>query len=121
MSLDPKQVAAELEEVKKRQLIAKTLHLSKCKYWIMLLLLLLSPIAAYLYTRRWKAMFFVFMSTCFMAFLYVGEEDDFEEAFRKGTDLAPVAALVAGIDNWLGIRRAKQKVALWNQDSSGSS
>ncbi|MBF2099264.1 MAG: hypothetical protein IGQ88_12950 [Gloeomargaritaceae cyanobacterium C42_A2020_066] len=121
MTLDPNQIATEVEQEKNRHLIIKTLYLSRCKIWIMVLLTLLTPIAAYIYTRRWKAMFFSFLTIFFFLLIYVGDEEDFERAFNKGAELAPIVALATGIDNWLGICRARQKVILWNRNPSGDS
>jgi hypothetical protein len=100
----------KLDELKKEKEINHTIYISRRAIWANVILsFTLSCLAAYIHTRRWKAMgiFTIFM-IIFM--IFTGIEDDLKKSFEKGQTWSPLMSLIACIDNGIAIKKARQKV-----------
>lgn len=91
--------------------------LSQKRIWISSLLGFFIPFTSYLYTQRWKP-FLYFAGGIFavsIAMEVISPTEDMEESFQRGSNLGPLATLIAIGDNWTAIDRARKK-----QKSDGS-
>lgn len=91
--------------------IQKTIYLSRRAIWANILLcFLLSPLAGYIHTRRWKPLG-IFSLICFL-FLMITQPSNlsFAESFARGQRYSLLASLISSVDNSRAIRSAKAKV-----------
>jgi hypothetical protein len=110
---------AEFERKNQEKEMRKTVYVSRRAIWVnALIALLISPLGAYIYTRRWKALG-LFTLASVVVFGIIGEIDSkpnetFEESmarsFERGVAFSPLASLIVTIENGLAIRRARQKM-----------
>jgi hypothetical protein len=92
--------------------IAQTIYLSRRAIWANILLgFLLSPLACYLHTRRWKALGIFLLFFLPIVFIISDGRDSFEANFQRGQNLSPLVTLIAIVDNSLAIKKAKNKVS----------
>ncbi|MCS7032272.1 MAG: hypothetical protein NZL92_12210, partial [Gloeomargarita sp. SKYG116] len=90
------------------QEIRRIYRLSQRSYGVTVVLGLLVPIGAYIYTRRWRAMFIFLALLGFLAFVFAPEEES--ENWEPSPGLIAVATIVAVIDNVQAIRWAKKQM-----------
>ena len=107
---------SEIENEKEKKQIRHTIYLSRRAIWAnILLIILFSSFAGYIHTRRWKALGILLAAIMGIGFVASGNTDSFEESvekgFETGTNLAPVAMIIAAVDNGLAIHRARKKIA----------
>ena len=105
------------ERQKNEAKIAKEVYISRRKIWISTLLCLLSFIAPYIYTRRWKA-FGGLVGGIFVLGCFIGDSEDWEASFRKGQELAPIFMVLAAIDNGVAIKKNQMKVKAKSSETS---
>ncbi|WP_223211238.1 hypothetical protein [Synechocystis sp. PCC 6803] len=110
-----------MDKEKSERLVRKTLYISRRAIWVNILLsILISYVAGYIHTRRWKALGIVVVGTFVFGFLTASENESLEEAVERGITLSPLFGLIGTIDNSLAIRRARQTVANGNVDAPGN-
>jgi hypothetical protein len=96
------------EERKKAQQIVR---LSRLNIGFAVLLSMLTPIAGYFYTRRWKAFLWLICSVALMGAIVGGFSRSEKEAMERGFTIGSLGGLiVAPIDNALAISRAKKQM-----------
>jgi MFS superfamily sulfate permease-like transporter len=100
-------IAAEQEKERERE-IRRVYHLSRRAYWLTVLLGLVIPIGAYLYTRRWRAMVIFLVLAGFIAFIFTPENES--EEWEPSPVLMIVAGIGATADNVQAIRWARTKI-----------
>lgn len=110
---------AEFERRNRDKEILKTIYISRRAIWVnALIAFFLSPLGAYIHTRRWKALG-MFTLASVVVFGIIGEiaskpNETFEESlarsFERGVAFSPLASLLVTIENGLAIRRARQKM-----------
>ena len=110
---------AEFERKNREKEMRKTVYVSRRAIWVnALIALFLSPLGAYIHTRRWKALG-LFTLAFVVVFGIIGEIDSkpnetFEESlvrgFERGVAFSPLVGLIVTIENGLAIRRARQKI-----------
>ena len=100
----------DLDQQQSKSRIAHEVYVSRRKIWISTLLTLLSFIAPYIYTRRWKPLG-IMVGAIFLLGCFISYGDDFETGFNKGRKLAPIFMVLAAIDNGMAIGKYKKKVA----------
>lgn len=100
----------DLDQKQSKSRIAHEVYVSRRKIWISTLLSLLSFIAPYIYTRRWKPLGMM-VGAIFILGCFISYGDDFETGFNKGRKLAPIFIVLAAIDNGMAIGKYKKKVA----------
>lgn len=91
--------------------IQHTVYLSRRAVWANILLcFLLSPLAGYIHTRRWKPL--GTFSLIFISFLLITQpsSSSFAENFAHGQKYSLLASLISTIDNSLAIKKAQSKV-----------
>lgn len=98
-----------LNQSEKEAKIAKEVYISRRKIWASTLWCLLSFVAPYIYTRRWKALGY-FVGGIFVLGCFIGDSEDFEASFQQGQELAPIFMILAAIDNGVAINKCKKKV-----------
>ncbi|PHV63134.1 hypothetical protein WEU38_00995 [Cyanobacterium aponinum AL20118] len=105
------QVAKQMNLEKEQKEIQHTVYLSRRAIWANILLsMFISFLASYIHTRRWKQMgIFSFTAFILMMFVSAGSES-FEESFRRGQVLSPIASLIATVENSLAIKKARRKI-----------
>jgi hypothetical protein len=99
----------ELEQTKNNQEIKHIVYLSRRAIWANVLWCILTPIAGYIHTRRWKE-FFILSVSIFLFGVITSGEGGFEEGLEKGKEISPLVSLIAIIDNGIAIKKAKDKV-----------
>lgn len=105
----------QLDQEKAEKQIRKTLYISRRAIWANILLsMLISYVAGYIHTRRWKALGIFVASTFAIFFVTASENESFEEGLERGISLSPLFSLIGTIDNSLAIRRARQTIGSAN-------
>lgn len=110
---DPRNTIEELEAGIQAKENIRTLELSKKNIPTAVILSILFPIGAYIYTKRWKAfgiLFSALMGIAFVIILASGNKWSQKQEDDTGVFLSIIAAIVAPIDNASAIRRAKEKI-----------
>ena len=97
------------DRTEKEAKIAKEVYISRRKVWASTLWSLLSFIAPYIYTRRWKPLGGL-VGSLFVLGCFIGDSEDIEASFRKGQELAPIFMVLAAIDNGIAIKKYQRKV-----------
>lgn len=100
----------ELENNMKNNQIEHTVYLSRRTIWAnVLLCFLLSPLAGYIHTRRWKPL--GTFSLIFFGFLLITQppNQSFAESFAHGQKYSLLASLISTIDNSIAIKKAQNK------------
>jgi hypothetical protein len=88
--------------------LRRELRLSQKSQGMVIFLSILVAFGAYVYTQRWKALAF-FLGWCvFLGIVFAGEG---EEEWEPSPAAMILAATWAGVDNYLAIQRAKEKIA----------
>ena len=96
---------SELEQQKQQRLSQK-------RIWISTVLGLFISISPYLYTQRWKPLFWLLGISAgfFMVAEVVSPTKNMEESFKRGQHWSPIVMLVAITDNWLAITRSRRQL-----------
>ena len=107
---------SEIENEKEKKQIRHTIYLSRRAIWAnILLIILFSSYAGYIHTRCWKALAIFFSIVAGIGMLASINAKSFEESldksFEAGANFAPVAMIIAAVDNGLAIHRARKKIA----------
>jgi hypothetical protein len=111
--------AKQMDDEKSQRAIRKTFYISRRAIWVNILLsMLVSYVAGYIHTRRWKALGIIVLGSFIFSFLTAPENESLEDALERGVTLSPLFGLIGTIDNSLAIRRARQALANGNVDSS---
>ena len=100
----------ELDTNMKNNQIQHTVYLSRRAIWANVLLCLLSPVAGYIHTRRWKPLgTFAIIS---IGFIFITEppNQSFAESFARGQQYSLLGSLISTIDNSIAIKKAQNKV-----------
>jgi hypothetical protein len=106
-----KQYVTQFNNEEHQRQMLHTVYLSRRAIWVNVLLsFLLSFLAAYIHTRRWKSMGIFSLSMFIFLLAIGGENDSFAESFAQGQSLAPLFSLIATVDNSLAIDKARKKV-----------
>ncbi len=103
------EIIAEERQSDQQRELRRVYHLAQRAYWVTVLLGLLIPITAYLYTRRWRAMCIFLALIGFMGVVFAPEEESDE--WEPSPMLMVLAAVGSTVDNTQAIRWAKQKMA----------
>jgi hypothetical protein len=101
----------ELEKNMENNQIQHTVYLSRRTIWAnVLFCFLLSPLAGYIHTRRWKPL--GTFSLIFFGFLLITQppNQSFAESFAHGQKYSLLASLISTIDNSIAIKKAQNKV-----------
>ena len=103
----------QIENLEKKENNAKIAHevyVSRRKIWVSTLLCLISFVAPYIYTRRWKPLGAI-VGGLFILGCFIGDSNaDFEVNFQKGQQLSPIFMILAAIDNGVAIKKNQMKV-----------
>lgn len=97
--------------------------LSQKRIWIASLLGFFIPFTPYLYTQRWKPLLSFAGGVFAIAFMMelVSPSKNFEKSLERGSNIGPLASIVAIADNWIAIARArKQKQLALGEDESSN-
>ena len=106
-----------LEQKQQEARISHEVYVSRRKIWISTLLCLISFVAPYIYTRRWKPLAGI-VGGLFLLGCIIGDRNaDFEVNFQKGQQLAPIFMVLAAIDNGVAIKKNQMKIAKNSSDS----
>ena len=106
------QKLAQMSQIETKNQINQTIYLSRRAIWVNILLgFLLSPLACYIHTRRWKPLGICLLFLMPIVFIITDSRDSFEANFQRGQNLSPLVTLIAIIDNSLAIKKAKNKVS----------
>ncbi|MGD1919439.1 MAG: hypothetical protein ACFCAD_11435 [Pleurocapsa sp.] len=99
-----------LEQRQNEAKIAHEVYVSRRKIWVSTLLCLISFVAPYIYTRRWKPLGAMVGGLFFLGCLIGDNNADFETNFQKGQQLSPILMVLAAIDNGVAIKKNQMKV-----------
>jgi hypothetical protein len=100
-----------LEEKQHQQAITHTIYLSRRAIWVnFLFCFLLSPLAGYIHTRRWKALGIFTIFLVGFSILTSQNGESFGDSFKRGGKFCYWFGLIAFVDNSKAIRQAQEKV-----------
>ncbi len=104
----PQEIIAQEQQREREREIRRVYRLSQRAYWVTVLLGLLIPIGAYLYTRRWRAMLIFLAFAGVMGLIFSPENES--EQWEPSPVLMVLGALGATVDNVQAIRWARTKI-----------
>jgi len=111
----PEDIIAEEQQRDREREIRRVYHLSQRAYWVTVLLGLLIPIGAYLYTRRWRAMLIFLALAGLMGVIFTPENES--EEWEPSPVLMVLGGLGATADNVQAIRWARRKMEEPNHET----
>jgi len=88
---------------------SQTFQLSDCQFFQVFLLCIFSPICGYLYTRRWKALFWFLIGSCLSVSVVLVAFDHSKKATEHAQTVLAISVItVATIDNCTAISKARR-------------
>ncbi|APB32956.1 hypothetical protein GlitD10_0642 [Gloeomargarita lithophora Alchichica-D10] len=102
------EIIAEEDRSRRERELRRVYRLSQRAYWVTVLLGILFPIGAYIYTRRWRAMLIFLALAGFMGLIFTPENESAE--WEPSAVFMVLGAVGATVDNGRAIRWARTKM-----------